>query len=199
MQYIYVLQCENGKYYVGKTSNVDRRLAEHFSGAWGSDWTSYYPPQEVIEVENMTSEFDEMKKTLEYMRRFGIDNVRGAQWSNINLTSQQKANIATSMNTNGCFHCGEPGHFSNNCSNRAPQVIQCFECGNYGHFANECNNNRRMVMHCERCGRNSHLENNCHATFGIDGQMLDCARCGRDSHCADNCFAKYDINRRRLY
>ncbi len=199
MQKIYVLQCENGKYYVGKTTNVDRRFAEHLSDEYCSEWTRLYTPQKVIQIEDMMSEFDEMKITLEYMRRFGIDNVRGAQWSNLNLSSEQRANIMAAMNTNGCFHCGGTGHFSSNCPNgyrssQTPRTIQCFRCGNYGHFANEC-----MVMHCERCGRDSHVEDDCYATFGIDGEMLDCARCGRDSHCADECYARFDINGRRLY
>jgi predicted GIY-YIG superfamily endonuclease len=204
MQKIYVLQCENGKYYIGKTSNVDRRFAEHLSGEYGSEWTSYYTPRQVIEVENMISDFDEMKKTLEYMKRFGIDHVRGAQWSNINLTSEQRTTIMKAMNTDGCFHCGQIGHFSNNCTHRnqsfqTQQRIQCFTCGNYGHFANECNYGRNMVMQCERCGRDSHFKDDCYAKISIDGTILDCARCGRDSHSADECYATLDIHRRRLY
>jgi len=195
MQKIYVLRCENGKYYVGKTSNVDRRFAEHLNGD-GSEWTKHYAPHEIIEDHDMNSDFDEMNKTLEYMKRYGIDHVRGAQWSNMNLTSEQQANIMAAINTDGCFHCGEMGHFSNNCTNRnqTSQRIQCFKCRNYGHFANQC-----TVIQCERCGRDSHTVNNCYATFDIDGEMLDCARCGRDTHRADECFARTDVNGRRLY
>ncbi|CAF2562126.1 unnamed protein product [Rotaria sp. Silwood2] len=203
MEKIYVLKCENNKYYIGKTSDVDRRFAEHLNGEYGSEWTKCYAPREVIEVENMINGFHEMNKTLEYMKKFGIDHVRGAQWSNINLTSEQRNAIIAAVNTDSCFYCGENGHFSNNCTNRSQsyptlQTIQCFKCGEYGHFANACNHTHNR-MQCQRCGRDSHLEHDCYATFGIDGEMLDCARCGRDSHCADDCYAKFDINGRRLH
>lgn len=180
MEKIYVLQCENNKYYVGKTSNVERRFAEHLNGHYGSEWTRYYAPRQVIAVENMSSEFDEMKKTLEYMKKYGIDHVRGAQWSNKTLTQEQRVEIMRAMNTNGCFHCGQAGHFANGCPNR-----------------NQSFRTPRTVQ-CERCGRDSHFKGDCYATFDIDGNMLDCTRCGRDSHCADECFAKTDINGRRL-
>ena len=200
MEQIYVLQCEKGKYYVGKTSDIDRRFAEHLSGEGGSEWTRYYRAQQIIEVETMNSPFDEMKKTLEYMERFGIDNVRGAQWSNIELTSHQRDEIMIAINPNACFHCGELGHYANNCNRRnqpsSARTGQCFTCGQYGHFANECNHS---INHCERCGRESHSEEGCYATRDINGGRLNCARCGRDSHSANQCYAKTDINGRWLH
>ncbi|CAF3321053.1 unnamed protein product [Rotaria socialis] len=202
MEQIYVLKCKNNKYYVGKTSNIARRFSEHLNGEYGSEWTKLYRPYEMIEHENVTSDFDEMKKTLEYMKNFGIDNVRGAQWSNINLTSIQRDTIRQAMNTDRCYTCGEAGHFSSNCnvrnqSNRISPTVRCFSCGNYGHYANNCNFNRK-TMRCGRCGRDSHLEDNCYATFDIDGRQLDCARCGRDSHNVNECYAAYDIDGRRI-
>jgi predicted GIY-YIG superfamily endonuclease len=203
MQKIYVLQCENNKYYVGKTSNIDRRLAQHFSDEGGSEWTKLYPPLKVIDVQDMTGDYDEMNRTLDYMKAYGIDNVRGAQWSNTILTQEQKSWIIRTINPNACFRCGMNGHFSNNCPNRnqldrIQQKNRCFRYGQHGHFADVCNNNYNE-MFCTRCGRNNHFENNCYATFGIDGVMLDCARCGRNTHCAPNCHAKTNIYGRRFY
>lgn len=34
---IYVLQCQQNKYYVGKSNNIDFRLEEHFNNE-GSEW-----------------------------------------------------------------------------------------------------------------------------------------------------------------
>ena len=43
MVFIYVLKCQNNKYYVGKTENPDYRLESHFSEG-GSAWTKKYKP-----------------------------------------------------------------------------------------------------------------------------------------------------------
>ena len=32
MPHVYILKCSDGSYYVGRTDNPDRRLAEHQSG-----------------------------------------------------------------------------------------------------------------------------------------------------------------------
>jgi predicted GIY-YIG superfamily endonuclease len=42
--YIYILKLEGGKYYVGKTNNVDQRLQQHFDGTFGSAWTRLHRP-----------------------------------------------------------------------------------------------------------------------------------------------------------
>lgn len=205
MQKVYVLKCENNKYYVGKTSDINRRFQEHFYGTRASEWTKLHRPYEIVQVEDMVSEFDEMRKTLECMKKFGINNVRGAQWSNIYLTPEQCHDIERAMNPNSCYTCGEVGHFSKYCPNhrnRSSQnleTIQCYKCKNYGHYANSCNY-RHNITFCERCGRDSHSTEKCYAKFDIDGRMLiSCNRCGRDSHDINECYATYHIDGRILY
>jgi predicted GIY-YIG superfamily endonuclease len=48
MEYIYVLELRGGKYYVGKTSDVDHRFQQHKNGT-GSVWTRLHPPVKIIE------------------------------------------------------------------------------------------------------------------------------------------------------
>lgn len=43
MVFIYILQLEQGKYYVGKTTNYAFRFERHFSSG-GSAWTKKYKP-----------------------------------------------------------------------------------------------------------------------------------------------------------
>lgn len=43
MSYIYILELENGNYYVGKTDGLEKRLEQHFSGQ-GSEWTKLHKP-----------------------------------------------------------------------------------------------------------------------------------------------------------
>ncbi len=35
MHYVYILQCSDNSYYIGSTSDVERRLAEHQAGMYG--------------------------------------------------------------------------------------------------------------------------------------------------------------------
>ena len=47
MVFIYTLQLEKGKYYVGKTNNPQFRLESHFNSN-GSEWTKLYKPLKVL-------------------------------------------------------------------------------------------------------------------------------------------------------
>ena len=183
MDRIYVLKCKNNYYYIGKTRDVDRRFAEHLSGDFGSEWTRLHSPIDIIENVPMKSKFDEMIKTLEYMDKYGIENVRGAQWSNKTLTKEQRNEIERQINTDSCYRCGEKGHFAIDCTVR------------------KSGKKRKMDMRqieCDRCGRNSHLEDECYAKYDIDGEPLECHRCGRESHFEDQCYATFDVDGDRI-
>lgn len=75
---VYVLELENGKFYVGYTRSKSRRIQDHFKG-YGSKWTKLHKPIRVLEWLR-GGRLLERKKTLEYMQRYGIDSVRGYQW-----------------------------------------------------------------------------------------------------------------------
>ena len=77
--YIYVLKLVDDRYYVGRTSNILKRMEEHFT-VGGAVYTKKYKPLKIIEViEELTNE-DERFKTLEVMERYGWEKVRGACW-----------------------------------------------------------------------------------------------------------------------
>ena len=46
---VYVLECINNKYYVGKSLNLERRLKEHFNGR-GAKWTQKYSPTRIDKI-----------------------------------------------------------------------------------------------------------------------------------------------------
>src|SRR6266446_5937610 len=82
---VYVLECEQGKYYVGKTTNIEKRINDHLNGN-GSQWTKTYKPKpEPIKVYKDCSAFDEDKYTIEMMSIYGIDNVRGGTFTQMKL------------------------------------------------------------------------------------------------------------------
>lgn len=83
---IYVLECENGKYYVGSTSHRRQRRRQHFdSSRGGSAFTRQNRPIRVCaEYRRIPQKYYlgmEAKITAELMLQFGINNVRGAMFS----------------------------------------------------------------------------------------------------------------------
>jgi predicted GIY-YIG superfamily endonuclease len=79
--YVYSLNCANGKKYVGMTSDIDRRMDQHFSGN-GAQWTQKNQPVSINHIQECTSKENAKKAeriVYENMRDYhGIDNVRGA-------------------------------------------------------------------------------------------------------------------------
>ena len=84
MVYIYILQLEKGKFYVGKTINPSFRLDSHFNSN-GSAWTKIYKPIKMIELIPNCDDYDEDKYTRMYMDKYGIDNVRGGSFVSVEL------------------------------------------------------------------------------------------------------------------
>ncbi len=84
MVYIYTLQLEQGKYYIGKTKNPHFRLESHFNSN-GSEWTKLYKPIKVIELKPNCDDYDEDKIKRIYMDKYGINNVRGGSFVSAKL------------------------------------------------------------------------------------------------------------------
>ncbi len=117
MVYIYILQLEQGKYYIGKTNNPKLRIDNHFNST-ASEWTKLYKPIKVLEIKANCDNYDEDKITLQYMDKYGINNVRGGSFSSIKL-SKSTIDVLEKMKkgTNDkCFICGKSEHFAKDCT-----------------------------------------------------------------------------------
>jgi len=79
----YVLLLENDNYYVGITNDYNNRINSHLNNC-GSSWTKLHKPIKVIE-QFIGGKDNEREKTLEYMRKYGWDKVRGAGWTAVKI------------------------------------------------------------------------------------------------------------------
>jgi predicted GIY-YIG superfamily endonuclease len=192
---IYVLRCEGDKYYVGRTTDFKKRYKRHCAGIAAS-WTKKHPPIEWVEQIALTSDFQEDITTKEYMRHYGVDNVRGGSYTTIELSTTQRESIAKEIKTayNLCYECSSPDHFRSVCPllnkpispselpggwrRKDPRV--CLHCGRPGHVSSMCfaKTNKAGISlrcdgrHCWRCGRTGHMIDDCRATTSFHGKEL---------------------------
>ena len=82
----YVLELENGKWYVGISMCTNVRLSNHFDGK-GSKWTVTHKP---VRIEKVVLGDREKELTLQYMILKGWQNVRGSHWCKVELKAPPK-------------------------------------------------------------------------------------------------------------
>jgi predicted GIY-YIG superfamily endonuclease len=218
--YIYVLYLEDGKYYVGKSKNPVKRIEDHVNDT-GAYWTKLHKPLEVIRLIENASDFDEDKYVKEYMRDYGITNVRGGSYVTAELSQEQIKFLTAEIRgaTNCCSACGSPTHFVAACTmnksdnNNDPKLsnIKCYKCGIYGHYANMCTTgSKKTYIECKyKCGKRFKTQLNydkhvftCEAKpksrdkkfYSKSKYNMLCTRCGRTNHTVDTCYVSKHID-----
>ena len=107
------MNLEGGKKYVGKTTNVNRRMIQHLSGN-GAKVTKKFKPIDakvVDEVPGFFSDDVEQEYTEDYIGKYGYENVRGGYYTN----SKTLKKSSPKKKTVTCYKCGRQGHYANQC------------------------------------------------------------------------------------
>ena len=119
---IYVLACQDNKFYVGRsTSNrgAKLRFESHKSGTAETIWTTKYHATSILAIFDDQDVFKEEYYTYIMMSKHGIDNVRGGSATEIILKPEKRAFLKDILNNAGnlCYKCEGIGHYANNCPN----------------------------------------------------------------------------------
>jgi predicted GIY-YIG superfamily endonuclease len=114
---IYVLECSDNKYYIGKTSlSIDIRFSQHLTDD-NCAFTTKYKPIKILETIKTDDSLDEDKITKKYMIQYGIENVRGGSYTKLKLDDWMIKSLEHEFKSSQdiCYKCNTKGHFTKDC------------------------------------------------------------------------------------
>jgi predicted GIY-YIG superfamily endonuclease len=197
MESLFVLECSYDKWYIGRAKDVLHQVT-YLECGFGPDWTRTYSPIRVVEERRIKSPDDVMTTTKEYMRKYGIDNVRCDTMCSLLPEEYGTSEVQSSRFLDedferalrfelyappgSCTRCRGTGHASATCEHDPVLTWNCqyckFEYSTRGLCRDHeqvcpCKPIARPTNSCERCGRHEHTTDRCYERRHVEGWRLE--------------------------
>lgn len=91
--YMYILKCANGKYYVGSTTDLKKRIQQHQQGEGGAMFTKGHLPVELVyfeEYERIDEAFYRERQVHGWSRAKKVALIKG-DFESLKLNSKPKS------------------------------------------------------------------------------------------------------------
>ena len=173
MEHIYILQLTCGKYFVGKSRDVEHTYAYYECG-FGPKWIQTYNPVRILETHPVKSGTDVLDTTLALMKKHGLDSVRHYGCAEMRIPDYEEQAIRFLMHAppDACVKCHATGHKAGECTQPENTSWACQWC------VSDYPNRYACEQHEKGCRPPKE-----------DPDAKDwCSRCGRLYHTADRCY-----------
>ena len=71
-----MIECQNGSYYTGYTTDIERRYKEHERGTAKCRYTRSFPPKELVFILKFDNKSDALKKEAEIKKLSKIEKIK---------------------------------------------------------------------------------------------------------------------------
>jgi len=172
---IYVLECEGGNIYVGRTTNGIKRLKQHISGR-GAEWTKLHKPTKILDYYENAKNSDEKKVTEQLIKKHGATRVRGGPYVKRKMTKAEIKKLEKKV--------GFKPVKTVKTIKEKKSSYKCGRCGREGHNKTQCYAKTSVKSETVRSKK---------ATRVKKPVIKKCSRCGREGHTAGSCYAKSTV------
>ena len=93
----FLIELEHGKFFAGESIDPWKTLEEHREGISGVTWTQIHRPVLLREIVSVALKKDLNEYVRQAMLQYGVDNVRGGDWSETRLTDKDRQRLSKEL------------------------------------------------------------------------------------------------------